>query len=108
MCSANILGCCVSMGGLASSLSWRAHVTTLLVTSDGVSPVHSLPVPDFVLRVQMDAANAGIMGYYMIPVSDFTQGHIILRGEHPSIPDEPNLLGNEFQHMAPPTVVKRD
>ncbi|RFP10966.1 hypothetical protein D0T24_28005 [Duganella sp. BJB480] len=40
-------------------------------------------MPDFVLCVQMDAANAGVMGYYLIPVVDFTQGHIILRGEHP-------------------------
>lgn len=46
-------------------------------------PVHTSPVPDFVLCVQMDAANAGVMGYYLIPVADFTQGHIILRGEHP-------------------------
>lgn len=46
-------------------------------------PVHTLPVPDFVLCVQMDSVNAGVMGYYLIPVADFTQGHIILRAEHP-------------------------
>lgn len=46
-------------------------------------PVCTSPVPDFVIGVQMDAANAGVMGYYLIPVADFTQGHIILRGEHP-------------------------
>lgn len=46
-------------------------------------PVHTSPVPDFVLCVQMDAANAGAMGYYLIPAADFTQAHIVLRGEHP-------------------------
>lgn len=46
-------------------------------------PVHTSPVPDFVLCVQMDAANAGVMGYYLVPVADFIQGHIVLRGEHP-------------------------
>lgn len=46
-------------------------------------PIHQPPVPDFVLCVQMDAANAGVMAYYLIPVADFTQAHIILRAEHP-------------------------
>jgi hypothetical protein len=46
-------------------------------------PVHTSPVPDFVLCVQMDAANAGVKGYYLIPVADFTQAHIILRAECP-------------------------
>lgn len=46
-------------------------------------PIHTDPVPDFVLVVQMDTANAGVMGYYLIPVADFTQAHIILRAEHP-------------------------
>lgn len=46
-------------------------------------PIHQLPVPDFVLCVQMDVANAGVMAYYLIPVADFTHAHIILRAEHP-------------------------
>nr|WP_315256591.1 recombinase family protein [uncultured Duganella sp.] len=46
-------------------------------------PIHQSPVPDFVLCVQMDTANAGVMAYYLIPVADFTQAHIILRAEHP-------------------------
>lgn len=46
-------------------------------------PVHIAPVPDFVLCVQLDAANAGVMGYYLFPVADFTQGHIVLRDEYP-------------------------
>lgn len=46
-------------------------------------PVHTSPVPDFVLCVQMDVGNAGVMGYYLIPVADFFQAHIILRAEHP-------------------------
>jgi DNA invertase Pin-like site-specific DNA recombinase len=46
-------------------------------------PVHTSPVPEFVLCVQMDTANVGVMGYYLIPVTDFTQGHIILRAEYP-------------------------
>lgn len=46
-------------------------------------PVHTAPTPDFVVCVRMDAANAGVLDYYLIPVRDFTEGHIILRGEHP-------------------------
>lgn len=46
-------------------------------------PVQASPIPDFVLCVQMDAANAGVMGYCLIPVANFTLGHIVLRGEHP-------------------------
>lgn len=46
-------------------------------------PIHTAPVPDFVLVVQMDTANAGVMGYYLIPVADFTQAHIILRAVCP-------------------------
>ena len=46
-------------------------------------PIHISPVPDFVLCVQMDAGNAGVMGYYLIPVEEFTKGRIVLRGEHP-------------------------
>lgn len=46
-------------------------------------PVHTPPVPDFVVCVQMDVANAGVLAYYLVPVSDFTQGHIILRAECP-------------------------
>jgi DNA invertase Pin-like site-specific DNA recombinase len=46
-------------------------------------PIHTAPVPDFVLCVQMDTANAGVMGYYLLPVADFTQAHIILRVEYP-------------------------
>lgn len=46
-------------------------------------PVHTSPVPDFVLCVQMDTANVGAKGYYLIPVADFTQAHIILRAECP-------------------------
>lgn len=46
-------------------------------------PIHAAPEADFVLCVQMDIANVGVMGYYLIPVADFTQGHIILRAECP-------------------------
>lgn len=46
-------------------------------------PIHTLPIPDFVLCVQMDVSNVGIMGYYLLPVADFAQGHIILRTECP-------------------------
>lgn len=46
-------------------------------------PIHTAPVPDFVLCMQMDTANVGVMGYYLIPVLEFTQGHIILRAEFP-------------------------
>lgn len=46
-------------------------------------PIRTAPVPDFVLCVQLDAANAGVMGYYLLPVADFTQAHIILRAECP-------------------------
>ena len=46
-------------------------------------PIHTAPVPDFVVCVRMDAANAGVLDYYLIPSQDFTEGHIILRGEHP-------------------------
>lgn len=44
-------------------------------------PIHTAPVPDFVLCVQMDNANAAILAYYLVPVADFVEGHIILRGE---------------------------
>jgi DNA invertase Pin-like site-specific DNA recombinase len=60
-----------SLHGLAGRIRWRI-------------PVHTAPVPDFVLCVQMDAANAAINGYYLIPVADFTQAHIILREECPA------------------------
>jgi len=46
-------------------------------------PIRTAPIPDFVLCVQMDTANAGVMGYYLLPVADFTQAHIILRAEFP-------------------------
>lgn len=46
-------------------------------------PIRTEPVPDFVLCVQMDIANVGVMAYYLIPVVDFIQGHIILRAEFP-------------------------
>jgi len=46
-------------------------------------PVNTAPMPDFVLCVQMDIANSGVMGFYLIPVAEFTQGHIILRAEFP-------------------------
>lgn len=46
-------------------------------------PIHTPPVPDFVVCVQMDAANVGVLGYYLLPVADFTQAHIILRAESP-------------------------
>jgi DNA invertase Pin-like site-specific DNA recombinase len=46
-------------------------------------PIHTPPVPDFVLCVQMDSANVGVMGYYLFPVAHFTQSHIILRAEFP-------------------------
>ena len=46
-------------------------------------PIRTSPVPDFVLCVQMDAANIGVVGYYLLPVADFTQAHIILRAECP-------------------------
>lgn len=46
-------------------------------------PIHTAPIPDFVLCVQMDTANAGAMGYYLMPVGDFTQAHIVLRAEYP-------------------------
>lgn len=50
-------------------------------------PTHTPPVPDFVLCVQMDAANVGVMGYYLLPVADFTQAHIVLRAEFPQDKD---------------------
>jgi hypothetical protein len=46
-------------------------------------PINKTPIPDFVLCVQLDTANAGVMGYYLFPVSDFNQEHILLRAEHP-------------------------
>ncbi|WP_373991909.1 recombinase family protein [Duganella sp. BuS-21] len=46
-------------------------------------PILTSPVPGFVLCVQMDAANAGVLGYYLFPVADFTQAHIVLRAEYP-------------------------
>jgi hypothetical protein len=46
-------------------------------------PIHTAPIPDFVVCVRMDAANAGVLDYYLIPVQDFIEGHIILRAEHP-------------------------
>lgn len=46
-------------------------------------PIHTPPIPDFVLCVQMDKANVGVLGYYLMPVVDFTQAHIILRAEFP-------------------------
>jgi DNA invertase Pin-like site-specific DNA recombinase len=46
-------------------------------------PIHTAPVPDFVLCVQMDRANAAVLAYFLVPVADFTEGHIILRGERP-------------------------
>ncbi len=46
-------------------------------------PIQTPPIPDFVLCVQMDTANVGVMGYYLLPVADFTQAHIILRAECP-------------------------
>jgi len=45
-------------------------------------PVHTAPIPDFVVCVRMDVANAGVLDYYLIPVEEFTEGHIILRAEH--------------------------
>jgi DNA invertase Pin-like site-specific DNA recombinase len=59
-----------SRHGSAGHIRWRI-------------PVHTSPVPDFVLCVQMDTANAGVKGYYLIPVADFSQAHIILRAECP-------------------------
>jgi DNA invertase Pin-like site-specific DNA recombinase len=47
-------------------------------------PIHTAPIPDFVVCVRMDGANAGVLDYYLIPIQDFTEGHIILRGEHPA------------------------
>jgi hypothetical protein len=46
-------------------------------------PIHTAPAADFIICVQMDAANVGVMGYYLFPVAEFTQAHIILRAEWP-------------------------
>jgi hypothetical protein len=57
-------------------------------------PIHASPVPDFVLCVQMDTSNVGVMGDYLFPVADFMQDHIILRAECPQDRGEyryPNL-----------------
>ncbi|TFW17549.1 recombinase family protein [Duganella callida] len=45
-------------------------------------PIYNAPVPDFVVCVLMDAANAVVLDYYLIPVQDFTAGHITLRAEY--------------------------
>jgi hypothetical protein len=47
-------------------------------------PIHTAPIPDFVLCVQMDSANAAVLAYFLVPTADFTEGHIILRGERPA------------------------
>ena len=44
-------------------------------------PIHTAPVADFIICVQMDAANVGVMGHYLFPAAEFTQAHIILRAE---------------------------
>ena len=46
-------------------------------------PVRTVPIPDFVLCVQMNSANAAVLAYFLVPVADFSEGHIILRGERP-------------------------
>lgn len=46
-------------------------------------PIHTAPIPDFVLCVQMDSANAAVLAYFLVPIADFTEGHIILRAECP-------------------------
>lgn len=46
-------------------------------------PIQTQPVPDFVLCVQMDTANAGVLGYYLFPATKFEQAHIVLRAEYP-------------------------
>lgn len=46
-------------------------------------PIHTTPVADYVICVQMDVANVGVMGYYLFPAAEFTQAHIVLRAEWP-------------------------
>ena len=46
-------------------------------------PIHTAPNADFIICVQMDAANVGVMAYYLFPATEFTQAHIILRAEWP-------------------------
>jgi DNA invertase Pin-like site-specific DNA recombinase len=44
-------------------------------------PMHTSPLANFVLCVQMDTANIGVLNYYLLPLADFREGHIILRHE---------------------------
>jgi DNA invertase Pin-like site-specific DNA recombinase len=46
-------------------------------------PVNTAPIPDYVLCVQMGHSNSAVLAYFLIPVANFTEGHITLRAERP-------------------------